>query len=165
MFTFFTHRFLLIKQTKQFLPIENVAFTISQTKRPTNRKLFSSLISIINWEKKSSNGIWSGRMNHEWDGKWKTQLIFNLIKFNYFDACFLLLLRLPSVSQPLLSCSNLCLLIGKGEGGKKERERVKSWWLEERNDVFFIPRQQKKRGQKTWERRMKCNYIFAQISM
>lgn len=81
-----------IWQTKPFQLIESVASSTYPT-RKTNERSRNKTAAV-------SGG-----------GKWKTQLIFNLIKFNYCDACFLLL-RPP-----------LCAAI-TGEDGNGKRKKL-----------------------------------------
>lgn len=64
-------------QTRQFQPIENVAFT-TFPRRKTNKEGFPSS-QAFGWKEANE---WKAivKMNHEWVSKWKTQLRRNLIK-------------------------------------------------------------------------------------
>lgn len=93
-------------QTKQRRPIENEAFKIlSDVKSERFHHCYRQKADITT--------------NHEREGKWKTQLIFNLIKFNYCDVCFLLLRQSPS-TEKLMTWTQLFPFVSTKEKGTRE---------------------------------------------
>lgn len=126
-------------QIRPCQPIENAASTISPKRRTSERGFQRQACKGCGKEPPSSD---------EWVSKWKTQLNFNLIKFNYCDACFRLL-RQPRAPF----CFNHCLV---NRGRWRGSEKLADW--REWKRFSFVSR---KNECGDW--RMKCNYFWAQI--